>query len=247
MSSMRSFQSSTLTPNTTVLLDDRASHHIAHVLRKSLGDEIVLFNGDGYEYVANIIHLHKKGVTVAVAEALLRDRESPLDLILAQGIARGDKMDFILQKSVELGVAHIYPLITAHSHKWPKDQIGEKRLQHWQSVVTSACEQSGRNRIPLLHVPISLSAFLETIQVDLGFILSFKKSQPISVKSKASATSVAVLIGSEGGLSEAETTAALQKNFMPLSLGPRTLRTETATIVALSLLQNHYGDVSNSR
>src|SRR3990167_1215907 len=149
---MRLFQALSLAPHTTVLLDQEASHRIVHVLRKSSGETITLFNGDGYDYTACIAHIHKKQVTVRVIDRRTVCRESSLSLTLAQGIARGDRMDVILQKSVELGVQHIIPLITQHTQGLLKDTQQQKRFNHWKGIIISACEQSGRAIIPVLHL-----------------------------------------------------------------------------------------------
>ncbi len=240
---MRLFQALSLAPHTTVLLDQEASHRIVHVLRKSIGEIITLFNGDRYDYTACITHIHKKQVTVNIIDKQPVNRESPLALTLAQGIARNDRMDVILQKSVELGVQQIIPLITQHTQGLLKATQQQKRFNHWKGIIISACEQSGRAIIPVLQFPQTLTTWLATPPHSLCLICSPTASQSLSALPRASLPSLTVLVGPEGGFSETEMLQATQKNFLAFKLGPRTLRTETAAITALSLLQYQYGDM----
>lgn len=242
MAQPRIYQSVLLEPHTVIRLDEQASHHLARVLRCSVNDKLVLFNGQGGEYHATITHINKKNVTVEINDFLSREAESPLQLVLAQGIARGEKMDFIIQKAVELGVQTIFPLITERGNVRLEGPREEKRLQHWRSIIISACEQSGRNRIPAIHAPQLFPAWLEQVDSDLTFILSPHEPDQRSIGELAPGKSITVIIGPEGGFSEHEITLATQKHILPLRLGPRVLRTETATIAAISVLQARFGD-----
>lgn len=233
----RIYQQTDLQPSSTMTLDPQASHHLARVLRAKVGDAITLFNGQGGEYPATITEITKKAVTVRVGEHHPRDVESPIDLYLAQGMTRGEKMDFIVQKAVELGVKKIVPLITERVNVQLKGEREAKRLQHWQSVIVSACEQSGRNRIPEIVAPQQLSIFLSQKQADHAFVLSPHVAGSLAEVTVLPGQSVVLLIGAEGGLSDEEVAAAIQQGYRPLNLGPRVLRTETATIAALAILQ----------
>jgi 16S rRNA (uracil1498-N3)-methyltransferase len=240
---MRIYQNIQLTPNTSLELDPQASHHLARVLRVAVGDKLVLFNGQDGEYSATIESITKKSVIVTLAEFTPRDVESPIHLWLAQGIARGEKMDFIIQKAVELGVQKIFPLQTERVNVQLKGDREAKRIQHWESVVISACEQSGRNRVPEIMPAQSLINFLEDIKADHAFVLSPHVKQNADEMNIKPAESVILLIGPEGGLSDLEVNMAIQKGYKPLRLGPRVLRTETATIAALTKLQSQFGDL----
>lgn len=236
---IRIYQSSSLQAG-DYALDEAGSHHVARVLRSTVGDHIILFNGDGCDYPAIITQITKKSVQVTIENALPRETESPVKISLAQGIARGEKMDFIIQKAVELGVSDIHPLMTERCNVRLDKEREQKRLQHWQAVVISACEQSGRNRLPTLHTPKLLHEWLQLEKADQKFILlpdSMQKLMP----NQALGT-VAILIGPEGGLSDNEIEKAIQHGFTTLNLGPRVLRTETAALAALAILQFVFGD-----
>jgi 16S rRNA (uracil1498-N3)-methyltransferase len=243
MSITRIYQPISLAVHTTVGLDEKSSHHVARVLRARVGDTLTLFNGKGGEYTGVIKQIDKRQVTVEINDFSAREVESPLNLYLAQGIARGEKMDFIVQKAVELGVKKIIPLITERCNVRLDNEREEKRLQHWQAVAMSACEQSGRNRIPEILAPQTFAAWLPLVQAEQCYVLSPHRQEKLPSQLSATST-VVLLIGPEGGLSDSEVALAMQHQFLPLNLGPRVLRTETATIAALSVLQFHVGDFS---
>ncbi|MBV9575389.1 MAG: 16S rRNA (uracil(1498)-N(3))-methyltransferase, partial [Gammaproteobacteria bacterium] len=168
----RIYQALSLQPGMQYRLSEKASHHIAHVLRARRGEKLFIFNGEGGEYAAIIQQIDKKGVEVAISHFIAREAEPPVAIHLAQGIARGDKMDFIVQKAVELGAKTIIPLITERCNvKWDEKRK-EQRVQHWQSVAISACEQSGRNHLPTITAPCSLNECLVNTTGDLRFVLS---------------------------------------------------------------------------
>lgn len=239
----RIYQNCPLTEYSTVTLDELASHHLARVLRAKVGEKVVLFNGQGDEYSAVIQDIHKKTVCVEVLKKIQRDVESALDLSLAQGISRGEKMDYTIQKAVELGVKRIIPLFTERCNVKLDSERGEKRLQHWQSIIISACEQSGRNCIPDIHMPGTLESWLPTVTADHRLVLSPYAKSRLKDQPIQSSARVVLLIGPEGGLSDKEIALAEQFDFLPLNLGQRVLRTETAALAAISALQSVFGDM----
>jgi 16S rRNA (uracil1498-N3)-methyltransferase len=239
----RIYQATPLAINTSITLDEKASHHLSRVLRANVGDVLTLFNGEGGEFEAVITQITKKNVLVDIKQFHAREVESPLQIHLAQGIARGEKMDFIVQKAVELGVTHIIPLITERCNVRLDNEREEKRLQHWQSVATSACEQSGRNRIPHISAPQLLPNWLTQVKTDYRFVLT-PHVQTKLTKENTSPSAITLLIGPEGGLSEQEIQLATTHHFTALNLGPRVLRTETATVAAVTVLQFAFGDFS---
>lgn len=238
----RIYQSTALSIATVLELDAKASHYLAHVLRGKLGDKLTVFNGENYEYEAVIRKINKKSVEIEIISSILRDVESHLELHLAQGIARGEKMDFIIQKAVELGIKTITPLITERCGVKLAGEREEKRLAHWRAIVISACEQCGRNFIPHVNPPVNLEEWLMTKK--LGFVLSPHANEQLQQMSLGKNNSISILIGPEGGLSDEEVRLATDSGLLLLNLGPRILRTETATVAALSILQSHYGDMA---
>lgn len=243
MAFTRIYQPTTFVINQNCRLDEKASHHIARVLRMYVGDKLTVFNGEGGEYNAVITKIDKKGVDVQIIDFLLRDAESPLDIYLAQGIARGEKMDFIVQKAVELGVKKIIPIITERCNVRLNQEREDKRLQHWQSVIISACEQSGRNILPTILPPMTLMEWLPQITADVNFVLAPAAPDKLPELTFSKHKSVAILIGPEGGLSVEEIELAKQHGFLGLNLGPRILRTETAPLAAITIFQCLYGDM----
>ncbi|VVC74863.1 Ribosomal RNA small subunit methyltransferase E [Aquicella siphonis] len=240
----RIYQPAALEIGASLYLDERASHHLARVLRAKTGEKIVLFNGSGGEFTAVITGISKKNVSVEVIGYTEKDIESPLRLHLAQGIARGEKMDFIVQKAVELGAVQIIPLVTERCNVRLGNDREARRWQHWQSVAVSACEQSGRNRLPLVAQPVIFKSWLANLKTDFGYVLSPHVRGGLPARSVPPETVITLLIGPEGGLSDQEVDMAVQHGLKPLSLGPRILRTETAAISALTALQLVYGDMS---
>ena len=243
MSLSRVYQSVPLEVGVSIHLDEKASHHIARVLRAKVGDKLILFNGRGGEFDALITHIDKKSVRAEMITFISRDAESPIDICLAQGIARGEKMDFIVQKAVELGVKKILPLVTERCNVRLEGEREEKRLLHWQSVAISACEQSGRNLLPDILAPTTLKEWLPEVKADNRFVLSPHVQGQLPRTAFPAHTSVVLLIGPEGGLSDEEVNSAFEHGFLPLNLGPRILRTETATIAAITVFQSMYGDM----
>ena len=221
-------------------LEEGPSRHLARVLRMQPGRELVLFNGAGGEFQAVISEADKRAVAVQVGEFSAQNRESPLRLELAIGLSRGERMDWVLQKATELGVTHIRPLLTERTEVKLSAERLEKRLHHWRQVIISACEQCQRNLLPDLAPPQKLEPWLQDNRSQLRLVLHHRDSQ--SLPEGEAPESVALLIGPEGGLSEREIALAKQAGCAPLTLGPRVLRTETAPVAAISLVQYRWGD-----
>jgi 16S rRNA (uracil1498-N3)-methyltransferase len=218
------------------------SHHLAHVLRLAGGDAVVAFDGTGHEYDAIIERISKSGVTLTVGEPRAVDRESPLDVTLAQGISSGERMDYTIQKAVELGVHAIQPLGTERSIVRLDAERAAKRVSHWQSVVIAACEQCGRNRVPQVFPISPFTRWLGSIAAgSRRFLLS-----PVAASRLADVErppeSVILLVGPEGGLAPREHADAQAAGFTAVRLGPRVLRTETAAVAALASMQTLWGD-----
>lgn len=242
MRKIRIYQAGVYQPGDLFELTPEAGQHVGTVLRMQPGDELILFSGDNREFIAKIETVKKKHVCVLIQSVSDVDRESTLNIHLAQGISKGSRMELVMQKAVELGVARITPISSERcAVKLDNDRM-VKRVQQWQSIVIAACEQSGRNRIPVVEQPIALDVYLNNVQASLKLVLD-----PKGAKSWREFTyeqrDIAILIGPEGGFSETEINAAKQHGFAALSLGPRILRTETAAITALSLLQAVGGDL----
>lgn len=237
----RIFQPIELVEDARINLDDRAVHYLLSVLRAKAGDALVLFNGQGGEYAATIEMISKKNIVVFIEKYLAIEVESPLDLCLAQGIARGEKMDFIVQKAVELGVKRIIPLLTERCNVRLSAEREAKRMAHWQGIIISACEQCGRNCLPEIATPQTFTNWITSVQSTHRFILSPREKVAGACTVSAN-DSVTLLIGSEGGLTDKEAELAKFQNFIPFHLGPRILRTETATIAALAIAQSKWGD-----
>lgn len=236
----RIFTEQQLLSGELVELEESASHHLSKVLRMQAGRELILFNGKGGEFAATIHEVSKKYVTVSIAEHTADNRESPLELELAIGISRGERFEWVLQKATELGVTKITPLITERTEVKTGGDRQEKMQDRWQQILISACEQCQRNVLPQLSSPIQISDWIPNVNSDLRFVLHHRDSKTLPAEQKPQ--SVTLLIGPEGGLSESEIEQAAAKNFNALTLGPRVLRTETAPVAAISLVQYLWGD-----
>lgn len=241
MRTTRIFTAQPLAANSEVVLDKDAARHLVTVLRLKAGDPVSLFNGDGGEYPGEIVAASPKAVTVRTGAHSPQDRESPLRTLLAIGISRGERFEWVLQKATELGVTEIVPLYTERTEVKLKGDREDKKQARWQQVIVSACEQCGRNRLPVLHSPQPLRDWPGP-QADIKLVLHHRS--PVTLQSLASQKplSMALLIGPEGGLSATEIAQAESSGFHALTLGPRVLRTETAPIVALGIFQGLWGD-----
>lgn len=240
----RVYHEGTLREGAEIALGETASTHVQRVLRLRPGNELLLFNGEGGEYEAVIAGAERGHARVRVGRHHARDVESPLAITLAQGISRGERMDLTLQKSVELGVARIVPLVTAFCQVKLEGERMERRHSHWTGVIAAACEQCGRTRLPELLEKRSLAQWLAQPPEDgvLRIVLDHRATQGLASVSGRPAGAT-LLVGPEGGLDEAEIDAARQAGYLPLSLGPRILRTETAGLAALAALQTLWGDL----
>ncbi len=237
----RIYHAGTLQSHTELELSENAANHVARVLRLREQAPLIIFNGEGGEYLAHLSAVEKRRVTVTLEAFVDRDVESPLRLTLAQGISRGERMDYTLQKAIELGISKIVPLVTEHCVVDLKGERLEKRMEHWRGVIIGACEQCGRNRLPDLAPMMTLNEWLTKACEGTGLLLDHRSDGSINTLDAASAFTL--LIGPEGGLSPEEQQHALSSGYQGIHLGPRVLRTETAALVALSALQTLFGDI----
>ena len=224
-------------------LPAQAGEHVARVLRLVAGDPLTLFNGDGSDYPATVRSVGKRDVVVRVDTRQALTNESPLPLTLAQGMARGEKMDLIVQKATELGVMRIVPLLTERSEVKLDAARAEKRLAHWRAVAASACEQCGRARLPEITPAQPLAGWLAGLADDGALRLALLPEGARSARElRFGAAGGLLVIGPEGGLGERDINALTRAGFEGLRLGPRILRTETAGLAAMAALQALHGD-----
>lgn len=227
----------------TVSLDDNAFAHAVRVLRLKPNAPLILFNGRGGAFAATLTEIGKRNAAAQITAVLPGEVESSLTIALAQGVSRGDNMDYTVQKAVELGVAVIQPLFTERGGVDLSGERLERKVQHWRGVVIGACEQCGRNQLPELREPLSLAGWLERA-AEPGLRLLLDPLAATGLRSLESPTAlITLLIGPEGGLSPAEISQAQRAGFSGVRLGPRILRTETAGVAALAALQALWGDL----
>ncbi|MEL1265565.1 16S rRNA (uracil(1498)-N(3))-methyltransferase [Pseudoxanthomonas putridarboris] len=239
----RSYVDAPLSPGRSLALPESAANHLTRVLRLREGDACVLFNGDGLDHAARIVTVGKREVVAEVLSSRAVDNESPLRITLLQGIARGEKMDLILQKATELGVAAVLPVVAERTEVKLDAERTEKRLAHWRSVIASACEQSGRATVPSLSPPLPLADAARGL-ADAGTRLTLDPTGEVSLATvSVEAASVVVAIGPEGGWSPRDRETLRLAGFTGLRLGPRILRTETAGMAAIAALQSRFGDL----
>jgi len=238
----RVFTSRLLAAGDTVTLDERASHYLARVLRLSTGDAVTLFNGDGNDYPGKVTQDRRNSVAVLLTAGSAPGTESILKITLAQGVSKGDRMDYCVQKATELGVHCVQPLLTRRVEVRLNQQRLSKRLAHWQQVVISACEQSGRAVIPEVLAPISLSDWLASDSASLRLVLDPEAESKLTDYT-ISDGSISILVGPEGGFAGEELEQARASGCYTVSLGPRVLRTESAGPAAIAVLQSMAGDL----
>jgi 16S rRNA (uracil1498-N3)-methyltransferase len=226
------------------VLTGPAAGHVRRVLRLRAGDHVTLFNGDGWDYPGRIVALRGDRVELELEGRIGAASESPLSITLAQGVARGERMDIVLQKATELGVMRIVPVLTERSVVRLDPDRTERRLAHWRAVVIAACEQSGRARVPEVTPPQPLARWLEEPAEDAARFLLWSRADRALAAAVDAPGQVTVLVGPEGGLTDAERGAAMAAGFDARSLGPRILRTETAALAALAVLQSVAGDLA---
>lgn len=222
-------------------LSDETAHYISNVLRLPVDAPVVLFNGDGNEYSAYITEAKKRSITVLINSKLSIDVQSPLSLHLGQAVSKGDRMDIALQKATELGVSEITPIITERCNVKLNAERWEKKYNQWLKLIQAACEQCGRNTLPVLNKPVSTNQWLAASTKETRIILDPKSEQKLNCLNYAS-NGFRVFIGPEGGLTEQEVYAAKQAGYIGITAGPRILRTETAALAVIAILQSMFGD-----
>jgi 16S rRNA (uracil1498-N3)-methyltransferase len=225
-----------------IALPEAAAGHLVRVLRAQAGDACVLFNGDGHDYDARIVAAGKRDAEVEILAARAIGNESPLRLVLLQALARGEKMDWILQKATELGVVAIVPVTSERSEIRLDGERADKRIAHWRSVVVSACEQSGRATVPAVAAPASLAQAMAGLPASARRLLLDPQASQGMRKLDLAAGGIVLAIGPEGGWSARDLASLRANGFEGLRLGPRVLRTETAGIAAIAALQACHGD-----
>ncbi len=243
MANLRFYTPSPLALGASVQLSESAAAHATRALRLNVGDDAVLFNGDGFNYSCTLTDIKKNSVTAVVNSATEVHNESPLNITLVQAISSGDRMDFTIQKAVELGVKNIQPISSKRSVVKLSAERAEKRTEHWQNIAISACEQSGRAYVPNVLAPTSLEQWLSKnpsvnstriLLNPIGAVRLTEITKPIG--------EIQLLIGAEGGLSQEEIDLATTHSFQSIVLGPRILRTETAALTAIAAMQLAWGD-----
>jgi 16S rRNA (uracil1498-N3)-methyltransferase len=244
MALTRLFVHADILPGQELQLDGEQARYIGRALRLRTGDQLTVFNGNNGEFTANVLSIAKNSAVVQVDAHIETATESSLKVQLVQGISRGERMDLVVQKATELGVKRISPVLTEHSVVKLDARRTAKRRDHWQKIAESACEQSGRIRPPLIDEPMSLNSWFgaNTKEADIDLILQPHAETPLTSIS-APKTKVCLLIGPEGGFSDSEYEDAAIADFKAVSLGPRILRTETAAISALTVVQSLWGDL----
>lgn len=229
-----------------VRLPPDAAHHAARVLRLDPGDPIVLFDGRGGEFEAKITRMERGDVHAKTGAHRETERESGLEIVLVQGLSSGERMDFTLQKAVELGIASIQPVAMERSVVKLRDERALRRVEHWQNLVIAACEQCGRNRVPAVAPLLNFgewAAGIDAAAADDELRLLLSPLAPASLRERGKPPGRIVLMaGPEGGLAPAEVQVAQARGFAPVRLGPRILRTETAALAALAAIQALWGD-----
>ncbi|MDQ1362945.1 MAG: rRNA (uracil1498-N3)-methyltransferase [Pseudomonadota bacterium] len=237
----RIYQPVALTPGQPVELEKTAAHHLTRVLRMQDNEQIILFNGDGGEFLAHL-QLQGKSVIAHIDQFVDRDTESNIHITLLQGISKGERMDICIQKAVELGVNKIIPVFCQRTVVNIKGERSDKKQQHWQGIIINACEQSGRTKIPELIEPIKLQEALQLPATGLKLTLSPDAHSTLP-QLAISEKDISLLIGPEGGLDSREVELAQANGFQAIRMGPRILRTETAAIAAITALQILRGDL----
>lgn len=241
----RVYVDAVLTPGAVVDLPAQSATHLAKVLRARSGDAIILFSGDGVEYAGEIDRVRGSRVTASVGRGAAVNRESPLCITLVQCVPRGDRMDFIVQKATELGVTRIVPVLSRRSVVRLDGGQAESKALHWRAVAVGACEQCGRNVLPVIDAPVPLLAFLGGAPVSAAARLVLEPGGPAGgAPGDGMGAGVDVAVGPEGGFEEAELDVLRLSGFVRIGLGPRILRTETAAIAALTWLQTRFGDLA---
>ena len=234
-----------LQPGCEVLLEDASSHYLSRVLRVVAGDSVVLFNGDGHDYVAEVLRPARRQTALRVDSRLPGLPEPPVAITVVQALSRGERMDQTLQKCTELGAAGFQLLLSERVEvRLGEDKLGQ-RMEHWRGVIVAACEQCGRARVPELFEPVGCAAWLERATGATRLVLEPRALEPLArvAADPGPAAPVELAVGPEGGFSESELAQMRAHGVREVRLGPRTLRTETAAPAALAVLQCLVGDL----
>ena len=242
----RFYHSKPININETIVMDEFAAHHALKVMRLKINDQLILFNGDGSDFTGQVIRISKRQVEVSIKSKKNIKNESNLKVILLQALTSSEKMDLIIQKTTELGISEIQPIICERSIVKIKNEKIEKKLSHWRQVSIAACEQCGRAKIPTIHKPENIIKYLDKIMKsdkDTKIILSPEATKSLDNVIPNMKQDIKVLIGPEGDFTKQELDLSIQNGFSPIKIGPRILRTETAPISILSILQYKYGDI----
>ena len=239
----RFYHSNPLDLNQIIILDEFSSHHALRVMRVKVDDFLILFNGDGFEYRGRVSDINKKTINIEILSKEKNNNESPININLFQSISSNEKMDMVIQKATELGVSSIQPIFTSRSTvKLSLDRI-KKRLIHWRQVSISACGQSGRSKIPTIKSPIGFDRFVEGITTNsLNLLLHPDNSKESSNLPNKYSGDINIFVGPEGGFSQDEVLLLKKQNCINIQLGSRILRTETAPLAIIAILQYKYGD-----
>ena len=241
--STRLFVSGALSNDAELVLQGEQANYLGRALRSRVGDSVIVFNGKGGEWPASIEHISKNSVTLRLGVVVESATESPLKIHLVQGISRGERMDFVVQKATELGVSRITPVLTHHGMVKLDQKRADKRRQHWQHVAESACEQSGRTQPPRIDEPLALNTWFGDRDSAGKMEVVLQAAATSSLASLTAPTAgLCLLVGPEGGFSEREYEDAEIAGFQAASLGPRILRTETAALAAVTVAQSCWGD-----
>ncbi|OUR60390.1 16S rRNA (uracil(1498)-N(3))-methyltransferase [Bermanella sp. 47_1433_sub80_T6] len=236
----RIYTPQTLSENTAIQLDEAAANHVARVLRMKAERELIVFNGEAQQHFsAQIISVDRKAVSIQVLAKNSTQLESPLHIHLGQAISKGDRFEFAIQKAVELGVNEITPLWTTNCDVKLNSERLEKKIRQWRQIAIAACEQSGRDVVPTIHLPAQLETWLPAVEGDEKWVLD---PRGLPQESAEQVSSACILVGPEGGLSEQEVDLACEHQFIAKLIGPRILRTETAALTAVCLMQSLWGD-----
>ncbi|MES9881194.1 MAG: 16S rRNA (uracil(1498)-N(3))-methyltransferase [Sedimenticola sp.] len=239
----RIYTEHSLSTGAVVELEKGAGHHLMQVLRLKQGMEITLFNGDGHNYFSRLVKVEKRLVVAEVTEQGAAEPDYPLKIDLGIGISKGERMDFAIQKAVELGVDSITPLITERCVVRLTSVRMEKRLIHWRNILVAACEQSGRCRLPQLMATDPMEEWLKECHSGIGILLDHRSNKSMNDLAPPTADErVYLLVGPEGGLTAGEREIAKEVGFQGVRLGPRVLRTETAPLAAIAAMQVLWGD-----
>ncbi len=236
----RIYTTQNLNADTTIQLADETAHYVGKVLRLRSGDSLVLFNSRDGEFVGQVSSVEKKAVVVTLGDRIENIADPQLPVHLGLGISRGERMDYAIQKATEAGVSVITPLLTERCEVKLKGDRVDNRLAHWEKIAISACEQSGRCVVPTIHSPVSLQDWLQIPREGSCFVLDHRGSAGFPANAKPDC--VTLLVGPEGGLSDEEVAASIATGFQSVRLGPRVLRTETAPLIAIAIVQQLWGD-----